>query len=603
MGPFFQELKRRNVFRVGIAYLVAAWLAIQVVETLFPLFGLGDTTARAVVIILAIGFIPAVILAWVFELTPEGLKRDRDADPTAPGIVRMAKRFDRMILVLLVVALGYFAVDKFVLDPARDIAREQEVTEQVRTEVLVESYGEKSIAVLPFVNMSSDSEQEFFSDGVAEEILNLLAKIPELRVISRSSAFSFKGKDLAIPEIAGRLDVAHILEGSVRKSGNRIRITAQLIEARSDTHLWSETYDRTLDDIFAIQDEIATDVVENLQITLLDPIPKSRRTNPEAYGLTLQARQMFQRKIPGHGKLMGELLDKGLALDPYYVPAMVLYILANDNQHYAGLISKEEERRRYQLLAVRILAVDPDNGFIHSMNGFTAAYQNRELEAAAEHYELAYENGRGDAEVLRQVGRFARSIGRFDKAIPILKASADLNPLCYQCLYHLSRTYLVADKLDEALATRERYVALGHGGMFHLGLIMLLKGKAEEALAVYERDDFKDNEQAIGGRAMAYYSLGRHAESDAAIAELLTRSIDEQPELAANVYAWTGDKDAAFEWLDKAQDSEGSIFFGFVFHPVYRDLHDDPRWDALRERAGVSAKRLAAIEFNVDLSE
>ncbi len=205
MGQFFEELKRRNVFRIGIAYLVAAWLAIQVVETLFPLFGLSDGAARAVVIILAIGFIPAVILAWVFELTPEGLKRDRDADPTAPGIVRMAKRFDRMILVLLVVALGYFAVDKFVLDPARDIAREQEVTEQVRTKVLVESYGEKSIAVLPFVNMSSDSEQEFFSDGVAEEILNLLAKIPELRVISRSSAFSFKGKDLAIPEIAERL--------------------------------------------------------------------------------------------------------------------------------------------------------------------------------------------------------------------------------------------------------------------------------------------------------------------------------------------------------------------------------------------------------------
>ena len=162
MEQFFEELKRRNVFRIGIAYLVAAWLAIQVVETLFPLFGLSDATARAVVIILAIGFIPALILAWVFELTPEGLKRDRDADPTALGIVRMAKRFDRMILVLLVVALGYFAVDKFVLDPARDIAREQEVTEQVRTEVLVESYGEKSIAVLPFTNISGDPDQEYF---------------------------------------------------------------------------------------------------------------------------------------------------------------------------------------------------------------------------------------------------------------------------------------------------------------------------------------------------------------------------------------------------------------------------------------------------------
>ena len=603
MGPFFQELKRRNVFRVGIAYLVAAWLAIQVVETLFPLFGLGDTTARAVVIILAIGFIPALILAWVFELTPEGLKRDRDADPTAPGIVRMAKRFDRMILVLLVVALGYFAVDKFVLDPARDIAREQEVTEQVRTEVLVESYGEKSIAVLPFVNMSSDSEQEFFSDGVAEEILNLLAKIPELRVISRSSAFSFKGKDLEIPEIAERLDVAHVLDGSVRKSGNRIRITAQLIEARSDTHLWSETYDRTLDDIFAIQDEIAADVVSNLQITLLEPVPKSRRTDPQVLALILQAKQMYQRKIPRHGELMAELLDEALALDPDYLPAMVWYIYANYDQAEEGLISEEENQRRYNDFADRILAIDPNNGFVHSMNGWAATYENGELESAAGHFALALKNANGDAEVLRPVGRFLGTIGRFDKSIPILERAVALDPLCYMCLWHLSSQYMKTGNLDEALAVRRRYVALGSGGIYYLGLISLLKDQAEEALAVYERDEHKDYPRAIGGRAMALYSLGRHAESDAALADLLEKSVDREPALMAHVYAWKGDKDAAFEWLDKANESEGQEFKRFVFHPIYRNLHDDPRWDALRERAGMSVERLEAIEFNVNLPE
>ena len=597
---FFAELKRRNVIRVAVAYVAVSWLAIQVVETLFPLFGFSDAVARAVVIVFAIGFIPVLILAWVFEITPEGLKRDRDADHAATGSAQMARRFDRIILVVLVLALGYFAVDKFALAPARDIALEQEVTKQVRSEVRVESYGEKSIAVLPFVNMSSDPEQEYFSDGIAEEVLNLLAKIPDLRVISRSSAFSFKGKDLGIPEIAERLDVAHVLEGSVRKSGNRIRITAQLIEARSDTHLWSETYDRTLDDIFAIQDEIATDVVENLQITLLNPIPKSRRTNPEAYGFTLQAKQMFQQKLPGHGELMAELLDDALALDPNYVPAMVWSIHANDDQLESGLISAEEELRRFEVLADRIMAIEPDNGFVQSAFGFEAAYKNGDLETAAEYFERALENARGDSEVLRQVGRFAGSIGRFDEAIAILESAVERDPLCYMCLYYLSNSYMKAGKFDEAETVRRTYVALGRGGMYYLGLILLLKGEAEEALAVYERDEFEDSAQGTAGRAMALYSLGRYAESDAALADLLEQPVDEEPLLMADVYAWKGEKDAAFEWLDKANESEGQIFKGFVFHPIYCNLHDDPRWDALRERAGRSAERLAAIEFNID---
>ena len=251
----FAELKRRNVFRVGAAYVVAAWLLIQVAETIFPLFGYGDTPARIVVLVLAVGFIPALIFAWAFELTPEGLKKESEVDRSQSITPHTAKKLDRVIMVVLALALGYFAFDKFVLDPQRESAKDEQVAGQVeearqagRTEALVESYGDKSIAVLPFVNMSSDAEQEYLSDGISEELLNLLAKIPELRVISRSSAFSFKGKDIAIPEIARQLNVAHILEGSVRKSGNTLRITAQLIEARSDTHLWSETWDRPLDD-------------------------------------------------------------------------------------------------------------------------------------------------------------------------------------------------------------------------------------------------------------------------------------------------------------------------------------------------------------------
>ncbi len=204
----FAELKRRNVLRVGAAYVALSWLIIQVIEALFPMFGLSDAAARVIVILLAIGLVPALICAWVFELTPDGFRRDSEIDHASRDSRKLARRLDRLIIVVLVIALGYFAVDKFVIDPARDQAREEEVAREARTDALVESYGDYSIAVLPFEDMSPEGDQEYFSDGISEELLNLLARIPELRVISRSSAFSFKGQDIHIPTVAEKLNVA-----------------------------------------------------------------------------------------------------------------------------------------------------------------------------------------------------------------------------------------------------------------------------------------------------------------------------------------------------------------------------------------------------------
>ena len=247
------ELRRRNVFRVAAAYVVVAWLVVQVAETVFPIYGLSDASIRIVITVVVIGLIPSLILAWAFELTPEGLKKEKDIDRSRLITPQTGKKLDRIIMAVLAVALGYFAFDKFVLSESREATIAEEGRQEGRIEALVESYGDNSIAVLPFHDMSPDKDQEYLSDGIAEELLTLLARIPELRVISHSSAFAFKGKDIEAPEIAERLNVDHILEGSVRKAGNRVRITAQLIEARSDTHLWSETYDRKLDDIFAIR--------------------------------------------------------------------------------------------------------------------------------------------------------------------------------------------------------------------------------------------------------------------------------------------------------------------------------------------------------------
>jgi TolB-like protein len=253
------ELKRRNVFRVGAAYAIVGWLLIEVASVLLPTFEAPAWVMKAFTFLLILGFPVALIFAWAFELTPEGLKLDTAEDSREPVTRKARSKLDFAIVGLLVLAVVYFAVDKFVLeaepDPVEVIAEEipaADPDEQIPAAEPIER--EKSIAVLPFVNMSGDPEQEFFSDGISEELLNVLAKVKDLRVTSRTSAFAFKGTNTSIPEIAKQLGVEHVLEGSVRMAGGRVRITAQLIEVENDSHLWSESYDRDLADIFAVQD-------------------------------------------------------------------------------------------------------------------------------------------------------------------------------------------------------------------------------------------------------------------------------------------------------------------------------------------------------------
>ena len=384
----FSEIKNRNVLRVAIAYLAASWLLIQIVETLFPIFGLADELVRLFVIVLGIGFVPAVVGAWIFEFTPDGLKLDKDVDRSQAASQKTKRSLDRAIIVTLVLGISYFAFDKFVLAPNRAAVREAEVAEQARTKALKGFYGDRSIAVLPFENMSSDPEQEYFADGIAEDILSLLTGIRELRVISRSSAFAFKGQGLEIPEIAERLDVAHILEGSVRKSGNKVRVTAQLIQARTDTHLWAQTYDRDHEDIFAIQDEIAADVAKNLQITLLRPLPKSRVTDPEVRALTQQAKQIYEIGGRDSGERMHPLLKRALEIDPDYVPAVEWMGTANHHRHGVGDISDEEFERLSEQIRQRILELEPGNGVLIMVSAYNANLAN-DLEQAAELYERA----------------------------------------------------------------------------------------------------------------------------------------------------------------------------------------------------------------------
>src|SRR5213595_1307181 len=256
---FFAELKRRNVIRFAGLYLVGSWLLVQVAGTILPMFGAADWLPRTIVILLVIGFVPTLIFSWVFELTPQGLKRDEDVPPEESIAPQTARRMNRLIIAVLVIALAYFAVDKFALSPRR---------EKSATGVPSSSNAapnEKSVAVLAFANLSDDKGSEYFSDGISEELLTVLQKIPGLHVAARTSAFSFKGKNATAQEIGEKLGVAHLVEGSVRKAGDVVRIAARLTQANTGEEQWSENYTRNLKDVFAVQTEIAQTIVEQLR--------------------------------------------------------------------------------------------------------------------------------------------------------------------------------------------------------------------------------------------------------------------------------------------------------------------------------------------------
>lgn len=608
----FQELQRRNVIRVATAYVVVAWLIIQVVGTISPAFGDAEKAVRVVVIILGIGFLPAVISTWVFQFTADGLKLDKDAG-VAPPAAGASKSLDRAIIVVLLLGISFFAFDKFVLAPDRAAVRETAVAEQAAAKARVGFYGDRSVAVIPFHNMTSDPEQEYFVDGIAEEVLNLLARIRELRVISRSSAFAFKGQNLEIPDIAERLDVAHILEGSVRKVGNTVRVTAQLIEARTDTHLWSKTYERDLDDVFAIQDEIAADVAKNLEITLLEPLPTTRYVDPEVIALTAQAEQLNQTRPDGAGGKIYTLASRALEIDPEYIPALsqmvgAYWYLADETD-----TTWEETQRKIDETYERIRELDPDNADPDYYYGFMLSGENK-LEEAAALYSSALKKDLTMADGIRLAAYFAMHIDELDTAVRLFRVALATDPLCHQCRRRYAESLMFAGDYANAQWEFERYLAASNHGWEDYVLTLLLQGKTTEAIEYIDSVDidaddenYEWNDQSVRGlRAMSLYSQGKFAEADRVFDGLTSMQVHDHRVLmfrVAQAAAWMGKDDLAFEKLFEMAASKFQYLHRKTFSPIWQNLHDDPRWLEYREFNGTYPARLDAIEFNPELPE
>jgi TolB-like protein/tetratricopeptide (TPR) repeat protein len=592
---FFADLKRRRVFRVMAVYGAVAFVILQVADIALPGLGLPEWTITLILALTLLGFPFAIVLAWAFDMTPEGVQRTADATPAELSQIISAPASQRWPAGVLAL-VGITAL----LAGAWYVGRQSASASAAAP--ASSGVSSASVAVLPFVNMSSDPEQEYFSDGISEELLNLLAKIPGLEVAARTSSFSYKGKDVKVADVARELNVAHVLEGSVRKSGDQVRITAQLIRADNGFHLWSDTWDRSLDDIFKIQDEIAADVVEQLKVTLLGDAPTVVATDPEAYSLYLQARQLGRLRTSESFEQAIALYKRALEIDPDYPAVWAGLARIYYSQASGGLRPREEGYALAREAANEALGIDPEYALAYARLGRIAMDYDRDRVAAARYLERALGLDPMNPDIAFEAAVLAANIGRVDEAIALDKYVVARDPVNSAGHHNLGLVYRDAGRLDEAMTSLRTALNLSpgySGAQYFIGEALLLKGQPEAALAAFAEEG--DEEYRVKGTALALHALGRREEFEAAFRDLRERWGEEWPSEVAHVYAWTGNADAAFEWLDRAvAQKEGGLNEQFR-SPFYAPLRDDPRWAAFRERTGTSEEQLAAIKFEVTL--
>ena len=452
----FDELKRRNVIRVAAAYVAVSWLLIQVAETLFPVFGLSDASIRTVVILLALGLVPVTVLAWAFELTPEGLVREADVDHTSEASKASVRRLDRILIVALALAVSYFAFDKFMLDPARDAAIVEAAKQEGRAEAVQEKQesGPPVIAVLPFSAVTATEDSEFFAAGVHDDLLTKLAQLPSILVISRTSVLEYRGVQRNIREIGEALGADVILEGGVQSAGERIRINAQLIDADTDEHLWAETYDRelTAGNIFDVQDDIADAIAEALQSTFTaaarSSIPTSNMAAYRAYHEAVNLREA------SHGGVLSdeyrELLQKAIDLDPAFTRPLAelvgSYSLSVWRNKDPEIIATVED------LVAQMQARAPGSVDALMAQMYFTYYVLNDYDLAHDIATQALERAPSDTRLLEIKGWIERRQGNFNAMIESKKLQRKLDPRNKSLTGQIAFNLYLAHRYDEALA-------------------------------------------------------------------------------------------------------------------------------------------------------
>ena len=588
VGDLYSELKRRNVIRVGIAYVIGGGLMIELMDTIAPRLGMPDWVPTFIIIAVLIGLPIALFFSWSYELTAQGLKKTHEVDADDSLTHSTGRKLDFIIIGALVLALGYFVWERQQIL----VAPQPETAEGTQTF--------KAIAVLPFVNLSNDPEQEFFSDGISEELLNALVKVEGLRVTSRTSAFAFKGKDTPIPDLAAALGVQYVLEGSVRRGAAQVRITVQLIDVETDSHLWSETYDRDISNIFAVQDEIAARVVEQLKVTLLGDAPTVQATDPEAYALVLQARYLSRQFTPDALEKSIALFEQALAIDPDYAAAWVGLASAYRSQASKGLRPIDEGFTLAREAASNALEIDPAYAPAHSSLAEITRGYDLDFVAAAKHYERALALEPANTDVISGAATMAASLGRLDQAIALAEYTAARDPVSPIGNRRLGLYHYYAGRLDEAIALFRTTLTLSPGYIGTQTLIgeaLLFKGEPQAALAAMQKEPAEV--YRLIGLPIAYHALGDAAASDAALAELIEKYEQVAAYNIAYVLAFRGEADRAFAWLQKAVAYNDSGLDEIAVEPLFTNIRSDPGWLPFMKSIDKSPEQLAAIEFEV----
>ncbi len=595
------ELKRRNVFRVAMFYAVAAWVLLQVGDLLFGALGVPAWGVKLLLGLLLLGFPMALVFAWVYELTPEGLKREHEVDRNESITHQTATKLNALIAILLVIAIGVLLADRF-------INHRQASVEAPSTTPAAAAAGSRarysaagaeagnavaSIAVLPFVNMSDDKANEYFSDGLTEELLNVLANVPGLRVIARTSSFAYKGKEVRISEVAHDLNVDHVLEGSVRKSGNRVRITTQLIRSSDSSHLWSQTYDRDLNDIFAVQDEISAAVADALKVRLLKSEGRTLETSgtkvSEAYEAYLRGR-FLRHQGEGESTLRQAIaaFDEAIRLDPNYAKAHAgradaLLPLASNG--YVPFDSGFAEARK---AAKRSIELAPDLADGYLTLSYLQQAVDLDIPAATASVRRALELNPGSYDVQRAYASFELSGGRNQTAIAAAEKAIELDPISPAAYQDLSIALLFARRYQDAERAARRAISLAPertAGHFGLGWVLLMQGRTDEALAEFDRESIPW--QRMTGRALTFARTGKADQARAEMEAMRKLLGDAAAYQYAEISTSLGDHDAAFRWLETAKRVRDPGLMGQVYaDPLLEPLRADPRYANLVRELG-----------------
>jgi TolB-like protein len=587
---FFGELKRRNVYKVAITYAVVAWLLVQAASILLPTFEAPAWVMKALVVFLALGFVISVMISWAFEATPQGLKRTENLPPEVAAALPTwsPRKFATFIVGVAVIAAALLAYQ--FLRPRSTVAP-RPASEQLRRGEQSEA-ALKSIAVLPLLNESGDPKDEYFSDGLSEELIAALAQIRELKVIGRSSSFRFKDRKEETKTIGEKLGVATLLEGTVRKQGERVRIVAELINAADGIELWTRTFDRELKDIFAVQEEIAAAVASSLKVRLLGlderSSAKPATKNTEAHNAYLQGHYYFQRRnLEDYRKAVSHY-DEAIRLDPDYALA---YAERSESWTLIGDLTGEGKTAwpKARSDAGKAVSIAPALAEAHAALGWVRFFTEWQFAEGLSELKRAKELSPANPTANDLLARVIVYLGRLDDAEKQARQAVELDPLASAPQNNLARVLWYEGKLDEADAAARKSAELQPSSASSRRwqvLVAIQRNNAETALR--EAQSEPDESYRRFELAVAQYAGGDRKAADAALADLIAhgRGLDYQ---VAQVYAVRGEKEKAFEWLQIAFDNHDTGMLALLVDPLLRSLSDDPRYKNLLARMAFPA--------------